>query len=84
MGQQTECTRGIQPMLNENHYLTFSFLIKNMCLLLGVCAWRHGCLQKPEVLGSLELELQVVVSQQTWVWGIELGSSTGAVCTLDC
>lgn len=57
MGQQTECTRGIQTMLNENHYLTFLFLIRNMCLLLGVCAWRHGCLQKPEVLGSLELEL---------------------------
>lgn len=43
------------------------------------------CLRSPErILDSLELELQVEVSHQTWVLGIELRSSGRAIQALNC
>lgn len=46
-----------------------------------LCVDACGCLWKTEaVLDPLKLDLQVAVSCPMWVLGIELPSSTGAVC----
>lgn len=43
-------------------------------------AYIHLCksLTRPKTPDSLELKLQAVLSCETWVLGIELGSSAGA------
>lgn len=47
-----------------------------------VCACECSCLQKSEVLESLELELQAVLSCQMWLLGMELRPSVRAAHTL--
>lgn len=59
--------------------------IKILCAYVCVCICMHECkcLPRPdEGVGSLELEMEVVVSQPVWLLGTELWSSIRAGCTL--
>lgn len=48
-----------------------------------VYVWEYRCLRRPGISDLSEAELQAVVSHQTWVLGIEPGSSAGVVQACD-
>lgn len=50
-----------------------------VCVCVGGYSHECRCQQKPRVLDCQEMELQAVMSHPTWVLGVELQSSAGAV-----
>ena len=54
-----------------------------MWIYLWICAYICACGDRKRVWYPLELELQAVVRQLTWVLGIELGSSARATSPLE-
>lgn len=76
----------VQPSLHNETLSQRKRKEKNLCvspyMWVWVCAHKCRTPQKPEVLDSLELELQEILSHLTECWETELGTTVRAVCVL--